>query len=119
MLKWLRLRSRRASRNSLEYLGEDFIRRAAHAARKESWGRTVVQLAWTAGPVTYLALQGGYMLGYGTHAPSNLFIYFAIYTVIAGVFAIAVRFIYQFTRGQEQEKSEAALSYALVHLPDL
>lgn len=119
MLKWLRLRSRRASRNSLEYLGEDFIRRAAHAARKESWGRTVIQLAWTAGPVTYLALQGGYMLGYGTSAPSDLFIYFAIYTVIAGAFAIVVRFIYQFTRGQELEKSEAALSYALVRLPDL
>lgn len=115
----LRLRSRRSSKNSLEYLGEDFIQRATHAARKESWGRTVVQLAWTAGPVTYLALQGGYILGYGTTAPANLFIYFAMYTVIAGIFAVAVRFLYQFTRGQEKEKAEAALTHCLVHLPDL
>jgi len=121
-MKWfrrLRLRSKRGSINNLEYLGEDFLRRATHAARKESWGRTVLQLAWTAGPVTYLALQGGYLLGYGTHAPSNLFIYFAVYTVIAGVFAVFIRFLYQFTRGQEIEKAQAALSYSPAHLPDL
>src|SRR6056297_1002075 len=116
----LRLRSKRTSfTNNLEYLGEDFIQRVTKAARKETWGRTVIQLAWTAGPVTYLALQGGYLLGYGQSAPSNLFIYFAIYTIIAGVFAILMRFLYQITRGQELEKAEAALKYALVRLPDL
>ncbi|MCF7914202.1 MAG: hypothetical protein K9L66_03450 [Spirochaetaceae bacterium] len=118
--KRLRLRSKRTSfTNNLEYLGEDFIQRVTKAARKETWGRTVIQLAWTAGPVTYLALQGGYLLGYGQSAPSNLFIYFAIYTIIAGVFAILMRFLYQITRGQELEKAEASLSQALVRLPDL
>lgn len=116
----LRLRSGTYSlSNNLEYLGEDFINRVTTAARKERWGRTVIQLAWTAGPVTYLALQGGYLMGYGKNAPSDLFIYFAIYTVIAGAFAVLMRFLYQLTRGQEIEKSEAALSYTLVHLPDL
>src|SRR6056297_1621643 len=116
----LRLRSKRTSLSeNLEYLGEDFLKRVTKAARKESWGRTVIQLAWTAGPVTYLALQGGYLLGYGTSAPSNLFIYFAIYTIIAGVFAILMRFLYQITRGQELEKAEEAIKQALVHLPDL
>src|SRR6056297_2053142 len=116
----LRLRSKRTSLSeNLEYLGEDFLKRVTKAARKESWGRTVIQLAWTAGPVTYLALQGGYMLGYGKTAPPNLIIYFAIYTVIAGVFAILMRFLYQLTRGQDLEKAEAALKYALAHLPDL
>ena len=116
----LRFRSKRSSfAGNLEYLGEDFLKRVTQAARKETWGRTVIQLAWTAGPVTYLALQGGYMLGYGKSAPSNLFIYFAIYTIIAGVFAILMRFLYQVTRGQELEKAEEALRYALVRLPDL
>lgn len=115
-----RLRSKRASfAGNLEYLGEDFLKRVTQAARKETWGRSVIKLAWTAGPVTYLALQGGYLLGYGTSAPSNLFIYFAIYTVIAGVFAVLMRFLYQVTRGQELEKAEEALKYSLVHLPDV
>src|SRR6056297_2288809 len=118
--KRLRLRSKRTSfTNNLELIGEDFIQRVTKAARKETWGRTVIQLAWTAGPVTYLALQGGYLLGYGQSAPSNLFIYFAIYTIIAGVFAILMRFLYQITRGQELEKAEEAIKQALVHLPDL
>ncbi len=115
-----RFRSKRSSfAGNLEYLGEDFLKRVTQAARKETWGRTVIQLAWTAGPVTYLALQGGYLLGYGKSAPSNLFIYFAIYTIIAGAFAILMRFLYQITRGQELEKAEAALKFALVRLPDL
>jgi hypothetical protein len=115
-----RLRSKRASfADNLEYLGEDFLKRVTKAARKETWGRTVIQLAWTAGPVTYLALQGGYLLGYGTSAPPKLFTYFAIYTIIAGVFAILMRFLYQVTRGQEMEKAEEALKYSLVHLPDM
>jgi len=119
-LKRLQLRSGKQSlNNNLEYIGEDFIKRVARAARKESWGRTVIQLAWTAGPVTYLALQGGYHLGYGTNAPSRLFIYFAMYTVIAGLFAILMRFLYQVTRGQELEKGEAALGLALARLPEL
>ena len=119
-LRRLQLRSGKYSINSnLEYIGEDFLKRVALAARKESWGRTVIQLAWTAGPVTYLALQGGYHLGYGTSAPSNLFIYFAMYTVIAGLFAILMRFLYQITRGQELEKGEAALSRSLARLPEL
>ena len=119
-LRKLRLRSNRSSiTNNLEYLGEDFLRRVVRAARKESWGRTVIQLAWTAGPVTYLALQGGYHLGYGTNAPSRLFIYFAMYTAIAGLFAILMRFLYQVTRGQELEKGEEALSRCLARLPEL
>ncbi len=116
----LRLRSKRTSfANNLEYIGDDFLKRVTQAARKETWGRTVMQLAWTAGPVTYLALQGGYLLGYGKTAPSNLFIYFAIYTIIAGIFAILMRFLYQITRGQELEKAEEALKFSLVRLPDL
>ncbi|MGC9311733.1 MAG: hypothetical protein ACP5IA_03500, partial [Sediminispirochaetaceae bacterium] len=119
-LRKLQLRSNRSSiTNNLEYLGEDFLRRVVRAARKESWGRTVIQLAWTAGPVTYLALQGGYHLGYGTNAPSRLFIYFAMYTAIAGLFAILMRFLYQVTRGQELEKGEEALSRCLARLPEL
>lgn len=118
-LRSIQRQKRSTLSSNLEYLGEDFIQRVTKAVRKETWGRTVIQLAWTAGPVTYLALQGGYILGYGTSAPPNLFIYFAIYTVIAGLFAVLMRLLYQMTRGQEIEKAEAALTQALDRLPDL
>ena len=105
--------------SNFESLGEDFIHRVSLAVKKESWRQTIMQLAWTAGPVTYFALQGGYFLGYGKTAPPGLIIYFAIYTVIAGILAILVRFMYQFTKGQEIERLEKSIKQAFVKLPDL
>ncbi|MCH2546496.1 MAG: hypothetical protein MK052_02645 [Alphaproteobacteria bacterium] len=61
------------------------------AARNQPWSLTLLNLAWTAGPVTFLAIQGGYFLGFGKDAPIDAFIYFAGYTLIAGFLAIAVQ----------------------------
>jgi hypothetical protein len=105
--------------SNLELLGEQFMQRVNKALRKESWGKTILQLAWTAGPVTYLALQGGYMLGFGKQAPPNLILYFGIYTIIAGLVAVLVRFVYHLTRGQDIEEAQQALTHALNTLPDL
>jgi hypothetical protein len=110
---------RNARRNNRAAGNAAVSERVRLALRKESWGRTALQLAWTAGPVTYLALQGGYILGYGQSAPSNLFIYFAGYTLIAGVAAIVVRVIYNATRGREVEEGKEALNGALDQLPRL
>ncbi len=112
-------RSKTPINTNLELVGERFIRRVSHAMRKETWGRTITQLAWTAGPVTYLALRGGYFFGYGQAPPHNLIIYFAGYTIIAGVFAVIMRFLYNFTRGQAFEEAQHALTYTLDKLPDL
>ena len=98
---------------------ERFIERLAGAAKKESPLRLVMQLAWTAGPVTYLALQGGYLLGYQQPAPTNLLLYFASYTVITGVIAAVSRIIYKATRGHAVEKARHDLLAALDVLPDL
>ncbi len=94
-------------------------KRVSQAVQKESWGRTVVALAWTAGPVTYFALTGGYYISYGQAPPPNLIIYFAIYTVIAGLLAIGLRIGYHVIRGHEVEAAEAALARVLGHVPDL
>jgi len=96
-----------------------FIGRLTRAFRKESWGRTVIQLAWTAGPVTWLALNGGYYIGFGVPAPPQLFFYFGAYTVIAGFFAIMVRIGYNALRGHEHEQMEAALTELMGALPEL
>ena len=89
------------------------------AARKESFGKTVLKLAWTAGPVTYLALQGGYLLGYGQSAPRALFYYFAVYTVIAGITSLLVQFLYSVTRGARLEQLRKKMELVLGRLPDL
>jgi hypothetical protein len=87
--------------------------------RRESWGRHVLQLAWTAGPVTYLALQGGYYLAYGEPAPPAIFFYFGGYTVVAGLTALIVRVFYQATRGEQRATEERQIETALAELPRL
>jgi len=109
----------RAKRVEPERLAGQIVRRVQKAARKEPWLKTLLQMAWTAGPVTYLALHGGYMLGYGELPPTNLVIYFAAYTLIAGFFAIFVRFFYNVTRGHELDEARQQLSEVTTALPQL
>ncbi len=97
----------------------ELVRDIQRALRRESWAGNILQLAWTAGPVTYLALQGGYLLGYGQAAPQPLFVYFGAYTVIAGVVAILVRVIHQATRGRDIERGTRVLRDCLDQLPRL
>ena len=97
----------------------EFVSRLTRALRKESWGRNFIQLAWTAGPVTYLALNGGYFIGFGVPAPPELFLYFGGYTIIAGVFAVAVRIGYNALHGAENERMEIALTNVMGRIPEL
>ena len=106
-------------RNAGQDRARELVRDINRALRRESWGRNIIQLAWTAGPVTYLALQGGYVLGYGQPAPPALFIYFGAYTIIAGVVAILARLIYQITRGRDVERGARILRDCLDQLPRL
>ncbi|HJK97804.1 MAG TPA: hypothetical protein RMF84_11305, partial [Polyangiaceae bacterium LLY-WYZ-14_1] len=62
---------------------------------------------------------GGYLLGYGEAAPASLFVYFGVYTIIAGVVAILVRLIYQVTRGRDVERGTRVLRDCLDQLPRL
>ncbi len=71
-----------------ERRGERVTHRIAEAVARKSWKWTLVNLAWTAGPVTFIALQGGHYIGFGDKAPLKSFIYFAGYTIIAGVLAV-------------------------------
>lgn len=72
-----------------ERRGERATHRIAAAVARKSWKWTLLNLAWTAGPVTFIAMQGGYFIGFGDQAPLQNFIYFAGYTVIAGVLAVS------------------------------
>lgn len=73
--------------------GNTLAKKIASAIKEQSWLLIIINLAWTAGPLTYLGLQGGYYLGYGKFASTELFIYFVGYTAITGIGAIVIQVI--------------------------
>lgn len=54
---------------------------------KESPLLVILQVLFTAGPVTFIALNAGYRIGYGTAPPHGLFVHIAVFTTIGGLFA--------------------------------
>ena len=108
----------RPGTSSSARMANSILQRVHGAAKKERWGLSIVKIAWTAGPVTYLALQGGYLMAYGEAAPTKLVVYFAAYTVFAGLFALLVRFFYNATWGSENEKERRSLERVFSLLPD-
>ncbi len=78
-----------------ERLGERTTHRIASVIAKKSWKWTIINLAWTVGPVTYIALQFGHYLGFGAEAPIANFIYFAGYTLMVGALAITASIVHE------------------------
>lgn len=103
----------------IEAAGRSRITEVAASARKVPWSLNMLQLLWAAGPVTFLAMQGGYFLGFGHAAPAQNFIFFAVYTLLFGVIGLLARFIADATRGKRQERSREQLRNTIDLLPDL
>lgn len=99
--------------------GEKVTEKLANAIRKEHWLINIIGLAWTAGPLTYIALQVGYYLGYGKFASVELFIYFAAYTLIAGFSAVATRIIYNLTHTPKIENTKTDLLHLIDKLSNI
>ncbi|MFT6213168.1 MAG: hypothetical protein ACJARD_001301 [Alphaproteobacteria bacterium] len=68
-----------------------FYSNLKHVLSQESWLLIVLWMIWLVGPVTYLSLQAGFYAGYGTSAPTQTFVYFAMYTLITAAFTILSR----------------------------
>ena len=98
---------------SLEKSGYNRLKKLVKSLENEPWSVTLLQLAWTAGPITFLALQGGYFLGYGKNAPLSLFTYFAGYTILAGVMGIFTSVIFKHFNQKEKEDAERNLRYTI------
>ncbi len=95
------------------------ISKLAQAAEKESWGITLIQLAWTAGPAAFIALQSGYLLGYGHAAPMENIVYLAVYTLIAGFIGLLVRTITHFIQTRKQKDAHKKWLLLIDRLPEL
>ncbi|WP_019558200.1 hypothetical protein [Thioalkalivibrio sp. ALE12] len=103
----------------IEAAGRSRITEVAATARRVPWSLNFLQLLWAAGPVTFLAMQGGYFLGFGHAAPAQNFIFFAVYTLLFGVIGLVARFVADATRGKRQEQSREQLRNTIDLLPDL
>lgn len=75
-----------SSYNSL--YGDLVTTRVAKAIASKTWRWTLMNLAWTAGPVTVLAIYAGHSLGFGSKPSTQQIVYFATYTLVVGVFAV-------------------------------
>ena len=95
--------------NYYERRGNRVTHKIASAVAKRSWKWTLLNLAWTVGPVTFIALQGGHYLGFGNQAPFQNFIYFAGYTFIAALLAGTATILYDVFQKPKVEQEQQHL----------
>ncbi len=98
--------------------GESRINKLTREAVSKTTTQKVVELAWTAGPVTLIASIGGYYLGHGKALPKETLVFFIAYTVIAGVVGLAAHMINRLARGARQEQVEQQVTGVMANLPD-
>jgi hypothetical protein len=103
----------------LEIAGEERIERISRAAKSMPWQVLLLELAWTAGPATFVAAAGGYYLGFGKELPSENAIFFFAYTVIFGVIGLVTRLLHGIVSQPRKQRAQQQYSDVLAMLPDL
>jgi len=111
--------SDKVARVQIERVGEERIERIAKAAKSMPWQVLLLELAWTAGPATFIAAAGGYYLGYGKHLPAENAIFFLVYTVIFGIIGLITKLVHGTVWQPRKLRAQRQLSHALDMLPDL
>lgn len=104
---------------NLERVGRTRIKDLVSSAREVPWILTLAQLLWTAGPVTFLALQGGSLLGYGEAVGFKTYLFFAIYVALAGLIAVIARVMAKAIRGRREMHARDNITRTLDMIPDL
>ena len=78
-----------------------------------------MQIFWTGGPVTSIALIGGYYIGYGTMPSTELLIYFVMFTVLTGLVGLIAKVVKDGTRGHLEERRKRDILNVTDKLSDL
>ncbi|MHB0774019.1 hypothetical protein [Halomonas sp. WWR20] len=103
----------------LEREGRDEIRRITAAVEKVPWTVSLMQILWTAGPVTLLGAWGGYLLGYGKAPTLENYIFFISFTVITGAAGIIANIAHNLTRGGRAQRTQRKIERVIKTLPEL
>lgn len=94
---WLKRKKQDKQGISLNREDIERLDQLTRSVRRVRFSRSLLGLAWTAGPVTAIGLYGGYSIGFG-QAPSNqLLIYFISFTVLSGKIALVAKIVYDST----------------------
>ncbi|MCP3661866.1 MAG: hypothetical protein GY696_05115 [Gammaproteobacteria bacterium] len=104
---------------TLKWDDQVWLDRFTGAARSVPWQFTLAELAWTAGPVTFLAASLGYYLGFGESIPEESVRFFVAYTVVAGVVGLVARIVSKAVYGERRKREERDLLEVADRLPDL
>ncbi|WP_263078853.1 hypothetical protein [Endozoicomonas sp. Mp262] len=103
----------------LEERGLRWLEKVARAPHQESWSVTIIQYAWTAGPVSLLAAAGGWYLSYGTSMPTEKALYFVGYSIIAIILGLITKLTYNMTHGRKLEKDRTSLLDTIDRIPEI
>ncbi|MDH3354146.1 MAG: hypothetical protein OEL79_02890, partial [Chromatiales bacterium] len=104
---------------SLEREGQEWLDRITGAARAEPWQVTLLKLAWTAGPATFIAASLSFYLGFGKFAPLDNLKFFFAYTILTGLIGLAAGIFARATYGARRKKAQKNLLKVSDLLPDL
>jgi len=106
-------------RTTLDRESKEHTRRLRKSLKKVRLSQALMQIFWTAGPVTSLGLIGGYYIGYGTMPSTALLIYFISFTAIAGIIGLVAKVIYNTTQVAVEEQGERDVLAVTDSLGDL
>ncbi len=103
----------------LEERDQRWLEKVARAPHQEPWSVTILQYAWTAGPVTLMAACFGYYFAYGVMMPLERVLYFLGYSVIAVALGVGYRLFHNMTHGRQQAKDRINLLSLIDLVPEL
>jgi hypothetical protein len=116
---WLRRKQHDKPGISLNREDNERLDQFTRSVRRVRISKSLLGLAWTAGPVTAIGLYGGYYIGFG-QAPSNqLLIYFISFTVLSGLIALVAKIVYDSTWGYATERAQRYVTEVTDKLGDL